>query len=220
MKVLDKISVVAVICLVAISYQLILFLRESRQDAHLVASDTHIAMRKADDVLGKFGAVENRELEASASQIAAFQKFNQEVLKVAAKVNDLTGHLDVRLNGTDTNPSLGLIPAAKDAVTQTIALQQAVLSDTGDATKHLDETMDLLRPGLASFNTAAASLPPFLQNLTDTAANTKTITAETAATMTDVHKGVDFEVNQLMKPVNKIKAAVLFLGTLAGRIFL
>jgi hypothetical protein len=56
-----------------------------------------------------------------------------------------------------------------------------------------------------------------LDNVADSSANLASATKESAATIAKVREGVDYEVNQLMKPITKVKAAILFTAEIVGK---
>lgn len=85
-----------------------------------------------------------------------------------------------------------------------------------------------VKPILKNATDATASLakiaqdPDIPDSLRQLDASTRSLaktTADASATVADVRTGVDYELHELMKPVRKIKVALQFVATIAGKFF-
>jgi hypothetical protein len=142
------------------------------------------------------------EQKAQNQQLEAIQKLNDRAILLLDDTDKGVQQF------TSSMQSLGLIaPAVNQSVTR-IADSSTALLDTSK--------------GMVQAATDDLSDPNLHQAVNDLAASSgqlKVATTEGAATMTSVHKAVDYEIAELMKPVKKVKVAILFMATVAGKFF-
>jgi len=143
--------------------------RQSKLDEHMLAMDTHGAILKVDGVLGKAETVENRAIDASERVTAAAQKQSdyfsntqQETYKAIVDLKTLVAHLDWNLNGGGKAHVVGVLPALARTLDATTTLQTAAVADLDTTTRHVNDTIDALRPmidqGIAATRAASASM--------------------------------------------------------------
>ena len=171
------------------------------------------------DVLTKADSAATATAQAANEEKSQVKQSMRELNKTLAKANDLVGHADVVLVGPDGRS--GLAKSLNDSIEESTTLQKTAAKDLDDSFKAID-------PALRDFTTSAAALsvniPPIMSNLVDTTKNAGVSSANLAATtgaaqltMLDIQKGVRYELEELEKPVKKVKVVGEELVRLAGR---
>lgn len=137
-----------------------LLARGARADLDRITRDTHTAMLKADDVLGRAETVENTGIDAAHAEIEYFQKTQEQVYRAIVDAKHLIGTTDLNLNGGPGHP--GVLPALARTLDATTTLQTAAVADLATTTRHVNDTIDALRPmidqGIAATRAASASM--------------------------------------------------------------
>lgn len=133
-----------------------------------------------------------------SSQLQAIQRVADKASVVLDSTNTSIEHID------------GVITEIADVVP---IVKQSVVD--------VDTAIKDIQPGIVDLDKAAANaadvlaspdIPVAINHFTNTAANLD-------ATTSKVRDGVTYEVDQLMKPVRKVKAVALFLTSIAGKFF-
>ena len=144
--------------------------------------------------------------QASQDQASVTSKAMSNVSAAAAAVTSLAFHTDSSINSN-------LIPS----LTATVRDQNA----------QLVETQHELQKQLAGVGAVTASTQQMIVDADvqiknpDIAATFKSVavtTDQAAKTMTKVQEGVTYEVNEIMKPVKKVKVALEFAATIIGKL--
>jgi hypothetical protein len=152
--------------------------------------------------------------QASKDQASKTTKAMSDVSAAAEQFTTFVSRTDASVNGV-------LVPQLKTSIEQQNAallgnqkqlqasLQNVAESSTGLQKFLADADVQILNP----------SIQKSVDSLATTSQNLAVTTEQAAATMTDVHKAVDYEVHELTKPVSKIKTAFLFVVKAAGLFF-
>lgn len=145
--------------------------------------------------------------QASQDQASVTSKAMSNVSAAAAAVTSLALHTDSSINSN-------LIPS----LTATVSDQNAQLVETQ---RELQKQLAGVGAVTASTQRMIADADTQVKN-PDIAATFKSVattTNEAAGTMTSIHRGVDYEVSELMKPISKVKAVALAVLKAAGIFF-
>lgn len=152
--------------------------------------------------------------KASADQTRAITTVMSNASAAVARFSSFTSNLDKSVNGQ-------LLPG----ISKEITAQSASLSLTQQVAR---EQLESLNPVMKNLSDASLTLsttlsdPDIKNSLADTAKSTQNLAVATdnfAATTAKVKQGVDYEVDELMKPVRKAKVFLLFIITAAGHFF-
>jgi hypothetical protein len=190
------------------------------------------------DVGGLTSQVSTTLAQMNSTQKDASAKFAEEQkqlgdLVVASK--HIVQRTDLALFGKDLKS--GLFGQARDILANsnqfvidsdvTVKAQNTSLLDTQtqirtslfqfsrDSSATLDQSKTLFFQ--LSQDASDPSIPKSFANFEQTTRNTARITSDGAATMADVRTGVHYELQQLMKPVNKVYTAAKIVATIAGK---
>jgi len=147
----------------------------------------------------------SRTWETSSKQQAsdtteAMQRTSEAMSSVSAAAKQLSSFI----SRTDDSVNSALLPA----LTKTITDQNAQL---GETQSKLQASLVQIAAATASTQQMIADADAEVKNpdIAATFKNVATTTSEAAGTMTSVHKAVDYEVSELMKPISKVKAVAL-----------
>lgn len=128
---------------------------------------------------------------------------------IGTQVNQLLSHADTVVTDLDAVSK----NASTDEQQLDVVLAQTATSVV-EVRQRSDKVLDnaILDLDPKPIQVAEANLTIATDNLAKTSENTAAITAK-------AKQGVDFEVDQLMKPVQKINTVILFVAQVAGRFF-
>ena len=152
--------------------------------------------------------------ESSKSQVLITSKAMSNVSAAASALTSFISKTDESVNST-------LLPTLSRAIDS----QNASLLETQS---EVQKNLILAQPAILDLAVASHSAANVLSDpdikvaLDNGAKSTQNLAVATdnfAATTAKVRQGVDYEVNELMKPVKKVKAIFLFLVTVAGHFF-
>lgn len=172
-----------------------------------IATDTRRTEIELAGLLNVTRQVAIKERQASDEQI-------KQIVQIGVQTQALLSQASGTLADLDEVAKQALGGAATDEQQLALLLAHATQSVT-DLTKHSDEVLD---NAAQTLNPAATQQT--MQNVVAASANVAHATADAAASMVTVRKGIDYEVGQLMAPVKKVKAiseeAVRILGKFFG----
>jgi hypothetical protein len=129
-------------------------------------------------------------------------------------LNAAAKSLDSLLISTDKSLNLSLLPSLS-----------AAINDQNEALKkseaNIDAAVTIATATIEDADRVVSSprLPEAVDNLADSSKSVAIATAAGAATMQKVQSGVTYEVDQIEKPVKKVKVIFLFILTALGRFF-
>ena len=160
-----------------------------------------------------------REASATWEQASKTQaQASTEVLKASKQA--LAG-VSLLVSNVDTQLNKSLIPSISIAVENQ---DRALLSSQMKLASTLDDMAAATQQAQmvlvdADKVIADPAIGKAVDNLATASQNAASATAEASATMASIHKGVDYEVHEITKPVSAVKKAMLFITQLAGRWF-
>jgi hypothetical protein len=133
-----------------------------------------------------------------------------------ADVHSLTVRAGKLLDDADVS-----VQQLGDSAKSLDAVGPAVVNSLQTTTQQLQDTLGMGQNMLkaATLDLLDPNIQKSMDNLASATDGAKVATQQAAATMTSVHSAVDYEIAELEKPVKKVKVAVLFIATLAGKFF-
>jgi hypothetical protein len=152
---------------------------------------------------------ENSDSQASLST-DALKRANEALRNLSASAKSL----DYLITSTNNSLNVSLLPSLSRAIsdqnnallaTETQAISTLADADRVVANPRISESIDALADSIDA--------------LADSSKSVALATASGAATMQKVQQGVEYEVNQLEKPVKKVKVIFLFILTALGHFF-
>jgi hypothetical protein len=129
-------------------------------------------------------------------------------------LNAAAKSLDSLVTSTDKSLNSSLLPSLSAAISdQNAALQQTE--------RNVDAAVTVATATLADADRQIANprIPEAVDNLADSSKSVAITTSEAAASMAKVHEAVNYEVNELEKPVKKIKVVWDFALRSLGKFF-
>lgn len=129
-------------------------------------------------------------------------------------LNAAAKSLDSLISSTNISLNSSLLPALASAIedqnTALLKNQAAVGAALTEATATLADAGKLV---------SDPALKASIDNLSDASKSTAVATSEAAASMTKVREGINYEVNELEKPVKKVKVVYDFVLQSLGKFF-
>jgi DNA anti-recombination protein RmuC len=151
----------------------------------------------------------NSDAQAKSAS-AAFGNLNASAKSMNSFIKSTNASVNSRLL-----PSLS--KAIEDQNAATLKTQEQLQSDLARIGEVTGQTQRMLADATAKIDDPA--LGEAIDNIRKTTENTAEATAEGAAAISKVRVAVDYEVDELMKPVRKAKVALLFIASIAGKFF-
>ena len=214
-----------IIALAAIAAFLVLLLNELRLLARDVRSDVNQASAELRTTIGTINAAAGQARQASsqaniAATAAAGAAAEQRAYWAKTSLETYKTMASLRLTIVRTDHSLNdeISPRLAKSLDATTDLQRVAAQDLDSSTARVNHTIDLLADPIANWTDASAKLPPIVDDFAASSSSLKTAASETAATMVSVHKGVDYEVSLLMKPVSKVRTGILIGASAIGNV--
>ncbi|HXP82551.1 MAG TPA: hypothetical protein VN976_21815 [Verrucomicrobiae bacterium] len=202
---------VRTVALVGVALTLAWAVHRASDDLHVLSGSIQQASASYAQIPTQLAPAIQQLNAATAGQIKTLNREDTEVLETSAAVKEFV----VRLDHSLTEAPDGLLPKAGLDLDAT----RRVLDRSADTVDSLDGVARDAR-GTVQALTLRVQDPRYDQILADAASsmeNLKATTASGAHALAKTDEGITYEVNQLEKPVSKLKAAVLFSVRLIGR---
>jgi len=129
---------------------------------------------------------------------------SSQTTQVLSHANAVLSQLSTFVTSTDKSFNATLLPAATNAINQQNA---ALLLNQEKLAGNLSESQKILSDSDKLIVDLAPKAKESMDNVATSSANLATATREGAASMTDVHTALDYELKQLMAPVTKLRLA-------------
>ena len=152
--------------------------------------------------------------QASKEQTSSTTKALSDVSVAVTRFTTFVSNTDASLNSDFIPTASAAIKQQNDALLESQKELQANLVDLAAATQQAQMVLVDADKVIAD-----PAIGKAVDNLATASQNAASATAEASATMASIHKGVDYEVHEITKPVSAVKKAMLFITQLAGRWF-
>jgi len=147
--------------------------------------------------------------KASGTWEKSSERQSTEVSKAMLNVSVAVSKFSRFISKTDNSINSKLLPSATDAINQQnsalLETQRSLQKNLLSISVATQQAQKVLVDADSQINNPA--IKEGIDSLTEAAQNTATFTREGAASMTDVHTALDYELKQLMAPVTKLKLA-------------
>ena len=159
--------------------------------------------------------------EASQSWKEASEKQTSETTQAMSNLSGAARNLSGFISRTDESLNSRVLPSLTDMLTQQNSALLESQKRLQENLQSIAETTQQAQMVLVDADKVIAdpNIKLAMDNLATASQNAASATAEASATMASIHKGVDYEVHEITKPVSAVKKAMLFITQLAGRWF-
>jgi hypothetical protein len=221
-------TIVTLICVVALTAAGVAVLLEARgllHDASGLLQDTRddLAARnqQAETLLTAAQQASQKAIEAEGAQIEHFNAEMTEVRKSTNAVKQLVQHTDLRLNGTDNHPELGLLGQFSTVAWNAgVVVQDAdtVMRDTGKSIEELQPSLaNLARASSAAADAMAdPHIRETLAHVDDTSAQTAEAMKQLAGVAANAKTASDLALARLREAMRPQKLVVTVFERLLG----
>lgn len=208
----DTLATLCLAALLLLLLALLLFWWKNKDVVHDTLRDTH-------QTILEIGLTAKNLREASLQWKQASGQQVMETTKAMQSVTAAAGKLSAFISDTNSSMNGSLIPSLTSSVREQNAsllesekALHANLTDMGKATQQLQKTL-----ADADTRITDPAIQKTMDSVAESGAHLASITEHVDKTTAKVEQGVTYEVDQLMKPVKKVKVALEFLATIAGK---
>ena len=224
-KLLTAVTILCVVALTAAGVAVLLEARALLREANGLLQETRedLAQRnqQAETLIAAAQQASQKAIEAESAQIEHFNLEMREVRKSTNAVKQLVQHTDLRLNGTDNHPELGLLGQFSTVAWNAGVVVQDADTVMRDASKSIEE----LQPSLANLARASSAAAdtmadPHIRETIAHVDETSTQTAEAmkqlAGVAANAKTASDLALARLRDALRPQKLAVTVLEKLLG----
>jgi hypothetical protein len=196
-------------------------LGEAAWTVHRLRPKLEVTIENADRALIATGAAAGNVEKASRAWDSASKQQASSTTTAMLNVSAAAGRLSDFVSRTDKSVNSIFLPQLMSAIAdQNAALlesQRALQANLKEVLVTTQQAQTVLVDVDSQVNSPDIKIA--LDGLAETSKNSAAATAEATATMKDVRQAVEFEIDELEKPVSKLKGAALFVSKIVGHFF-